>query len=158
MLFADGVNSRPASASVSPISTPPSSAPGIEPSPPVMTMTKASSVIGGPKRRRDVDDQHQHRAGRADAGGAEPEGQRIEPLDVEPDHQRAGVVVGAGADRLADRREAEEREQRRGDQNGRAAGIDLGGVDDQRPDREAVERIGRLHVAGVGPEDDQQAR
>ena len=44
MLFADGVNSSPAIASVSPISTPPSSAPGIEPSPPVMTMTKASSV------------------------------------------------------------------------------------------------------------------
>ena len=44
MLFADGVNSSPASASVTPISTPPSSAPGIEPSPPVMTMTKASSV------------------------------------------------------------------------------------------------------------------
>src|SRR5882762_9590462 len=48
MLFADGVNRRPASASVMPISTPPSSAPGIEPSPPVMTMTKASSVYCGP--------------------------------------------------------------------------------------------------------------
>src|SRR5436190_12496806 len=44
MLFADGVNMRPASASVMPISTPPRSAPGIEPRPPVMTMTKASSV------------------------------------------------------------------------------------------------------------------
>ena len=44
MLFADGVNSSPASASVSPIKSPPTSAPGIEPSPPVMTMTKASSV------------------------------------------------------------------------------------------------------------------
>src|ERR1700722_16284329 len=41
MLLADGVNSKPASASVSPISPPPISAPGIEPSPPVMTMTKA---------------------------------------------------------------------------------------------------------------------
>jgi len=39
-----GVNSKPAIASVKPISTPPSSAPGIEPRPPVMTMTKASSV------------------------------------------------------------------------------------------------------------------
>ena len=48
MLFADGVNMRPASASVSPISTPPSSAPGIEPSPPVITMMKASSVKAGP--------------------------------------------------------------------------------------------------------------
>ena len=55
------------------------------------------------------------RAGRADAGGAEPEGERIEALDVEPDHQRAGVVVGAGADRRAGQREAEEREQRRRD-------------------------------------------
>ena len=44
MLFADGVKIRPASASVTPINTPPSSAPVIEPSPPVMTMTKASSV------------------------------------------------------------------------------------------------------------------
>src|SRR6185437_8715054 len=44
MLLADGENSRPAIASVSPISTPPRSAPGIEPSPPVMTMTKASKV------------------------------------------------------------------------------------------------------------------
>ena len=44
MLFADGVKSRPASASVTPISTPPRSAPGIEPSPPVITMTKASRV------------------------------------------------------------------------------------------------------------------
>jgi len=48
MLFADGVNSRPAIASVNPIITPPSNAPGIEPSPPVMTMTKASSVYDGP--------------------------------------------------------------------------------------------------------------
>ena len=44
MLLADGVKNRPAIASVNPISTPPSSAPGIEPSPPVMTMTKARSV------------------------------------------------------------------------------------------------------------------
>ena len=44
MLFAEGVNSTPPSASVTPISSPPSSAPGIEPSPPVMTMTKASRV------------------------------------------------------------------------------------------------------------------
>src|SRR5262249_2003280 len=44
MLFADGVKIRPASASVSPISTPPTSAPGIEPSPPVITMMNASSV------------------------------------------------------------------------------------------------------------------
>src|SRR5712691_106091 len=44
MLLADGVKNNPASASVRPISTPPSSAPGIDPSPPVMTMTKASRV------------------------------------------------------------------------------------------------------------------
>ena len=44
MLFADGVRQKPAIASVTPISTPPSSAPGIEPSPPMMTMMKASSV------------------------------------------------------------------------------------------------------------------
>src|SRR5688572_17982378 len=44
MLFAEGVKSTPPSASVRPISRPPRSAPGIEPSPPVMTMTNASSV------------------------------------------------------------------------------------------------------------------
>src|SRR5262249_37780358 len=49
MLLAEGVKNRPAIASVSPISTPPSSAPGIEPSPPVMTMMKASSVKAGPR-------------------------------------------------------------------------------------------------------------
>ena len=55
MLLADGVNSRPAIASVRPISTPPRSAPGIEPSPPVMTMMKASSVKAGPSGGSDVD-------------------------------------------------------------------------------------------------------
>src|SRR3990172_6312396 len=44
MLFADGVKYRPASASDTPISTPPSSAPAMEPSPPTITMTNASSV------------------------------------------------------------------------------------------------------------------
>ena len=44
MLFADGVKMSPAIASVRPINTPPSKAPGIEPRPPVMTMTKASRV------------------------------------------------------------------------------------------------------------------
>src|SRR4030095_14621125 len=44
MLFAEGVMTRPAGASDTPISTPPSSAPVIEPSPPTMTITKASSV------------------------------------------------------------------------------------------------------------------
>src|SRR6185503_19467213 len=48
MLLADGVNSSPASASVMPISTPPSSAPGIEPSPPTITIMKASNVNAGP--------------------------------------------------------------------------------------------------------------
>src|SRR5262245_4369574 len=44
MLLADGVNTRPAIASVRPMRTPPTSAPGIEPRPPVITMTKASRV------------------------------------------------------------------------------------------------------------------
>ena len=44
MVVADGLNMRPAMASVSPIRMPPISAPGIDPRPPVMTMTKASSV------------------------------------------------------------------------------------------------------------------
>ena len=74
-------------------------------------------------------------AGGADAGRAEPEGQRVEVLDVEPDHERAGVVVGAGADRRAGQREAEEGEQRRRPPAIAAMRrIELGGVDDQRPD------------------------
>src|SRR3954462_1261004 len=44
MLFAEGAMKRPASASDTPISTPPRRAPPIEPSPPTMTMTKARSV------------------------------------------------------------------------------------------------------------------
>src|SRR6476620_508758 len=44
MLFAEGAMKRPATASETPISTPPRSAPPIEPSPPTITMTKASSV------------------------------------------------------------------------------------------------------------------
>src|SRR5262245_36909964 len=48
MLLAEGVNKSPPSASVTPISTPPKSAPAIEPSPPVMTITKARSVYVGP--------------------------------------------------------------------------------------------------------------
>ena len=44
MLLADGLKSNAAAASDTPISTPPASAPGIEPRPPMMTMMKASSV------------------------------------------------------------------------------------------------------------------
>ena len=44
MLLAEGVNSRPAIASVRPISMPPISAPGIEPMPPVMTMTREAPL------------------------------------------------------------------------------------------------------------------
>src|SRR5678816_3698455 len=44
MLFADGAISTPASASETPITTPPRSAPTIEPRPPTITMTNASRV------------------------------------------------------------------------------------------------------------------
>ncbi len=67
--------------------------------------------IGRPERRRDVDQEHDHRAGGAHAGGADPEGERIEALHVQADHEGAGIVVGAGADRGAQPREAEEGEQ-----------------------------------------------
>ena len=43
-LFIEGWNTSPASASETPIRRPPSSAPGRLPSPPMMTMMKASSV------------------------------------------------------------------------------------------------------------------
>ena len=104
--------------------------------------------IARPEHRRCVDQQHHHGPGGADAGRAEPEGERIEALDVEPDHQRAGVVVGAGADRLADRREAKEREQRGGEYDRGDAGIDLGGVDDQRAELETVEARRRSAPSG----------
>src|SRR5712671_4551263 len=44
MLLAEGTMNSPASASEAPISTPPSSAPAIEPRPPTITMTNASNV------------------------------------------------------------------------------------------------------------------
>ncbi len=44
MLLADGVISSPATDSETPIRIPPASAPTMEPSPPMITMTKASSV------------------------------------------------------------------------------------------------------------------
>src|SRR5262245_28219551 len=44
MLLADGAIRRPASASDTPIRTPPTRAPAIEPIPPTMTITKPSSV------------------------------------------------------------------------------------------------------------------
>ena len=44
MLFIDGATTRLASASVTPMMSPPISAPAIEPMPPMMTMVKASSV------------------------------------------------------------------------------------------------------------------
>src|SRR6185503_11497805 len=44
MLFAEGAMKSPATASETPISTPPRSAPPIDPSPPTITMTKARSV------------------------------------------------------------------------------------------------------------------
>ena len=44
ILLADGVMSMPASASETPMSSPPRSAPTIEPSPPTITMTNASKV------------------------------------------------------------------------------------------------------------------
>src|SRR6266508_2258049 len=44
MLFAEGVINKPARASETPMSTPPMSAPDIEPRPPTITITKARSV------------------------------------------------------------------------------------------------------------------
>ena len=75
---------------------------------------------------------------------------------VEPDHERAGVVVGAGADRLADRDEAEEGEQRGREHDRGGTGIELGRVDDQRPDLEAVIGIGGLHRPRIRAEHDQE--
>src|SRR3569623_2860420 len=49
MLLAEGASSNPASASDTPITTPPSSAPTMEPRPPRMTITNASSVYTGPR-------------------------------------------------------------------------------------------------------------
>jgi hypothetical protein len=54
--------------------------------------------------------------------------------------------------RLAKPKEAEEGEEDSRDQHCGGSRIGLAGVNDQAPDSEAVERIGGLHVAGVGPE------
>ena len=80
-------------------------------------------------------------AGRSDAGRTEPEGQRIEPLDVEPDGERAGMVVGAGADGRPGVGETEERKQRSRDHHRGDRGIELGRIDDQAADLEAVETV-----------------
>ena len=67
-------------------------------------------------------DEQQHEAARgADAGGADPEGDGVEPLHVEPDDLGADLIVGAGADRLAGTGEAEERPEQGGAHH-RAAG------------------------------------
>ena len=151
MLLADGVNSSPAIASVTPIKHAAEQRARHRAQAAGDDDDEGEQRIGRPERRRDVDDQHQHAAGGADAGRAEAEGQRIEVLDVEPDHQRAGVVVGAGADRLAGPRVLEEPEQRGRDHDRGEAGIELGRVDDQRADRETVEsrrRSGRFARPG----------
>ena len=69
---------------------------------------EGQKCVARPERRRCIDQQHHHCAGGADASGAESERERVEALDVEPDYQRAGMVVGAGADRRPDEREAKE--------------------------------------------------
>ena len=57
---------------------------------------------------------------------------------------------------LPDQRVAEEGEQRRRHGHRGNPRVDLVGVDDQRPQGEAGERIGRLHALRVGAEHDQQ--
>ena len=47
MLFIDGATIRLASASVTPMTTPPSNAPAIDPRPPMMTIVKANRVKAG---------------------------------------------------------------------------------------------------------------
>ena len=84
------------------------------------------------------------------------EGERVEPLHVEPDDQRAGVVVGAGADRLAGTRGAKEREQIRPRRHRSRGGVELGASMISRPERVGVEGVARLHAAGVRAEGDQQ--
>ena len=49
MLFIEGATTTLASASATPMMMPPSSAPAMEPSPPMMTMVKASRVKAGPR-------------------------------------------------------------------------------------------------------------
>ena len=103
MLLADGVNSRPGHRLGQADQHAAEQRAGHRAEPAGDDDDEGEQRVGRAEWRRDVDEQHQHRAGGADAGRAEPEGQRIEMLDVEPDDQRAGVIVGAGADRLAER-------------------------------------------------------
>jgi hypothetical protein len=66
-------------------------------------MTKASRVYSAASERRHRPDGDHQRAGGAHAGGAHAEGDGVELAHVEADHQRAHVIVGGGADRLAGR-------------------------------------------------------
>ena len=124
-----------------------------------MTMMKDEQRVVGGEIGLHVDEQQHERARRADAGGAEAEGDGIEPAHVEPDDRGADLVVGAGADRLAGAGEAEEapraarrRPPRRAAAKtrtlSRMSGADLVGI----------ERVVELHVARVGPEHHQHAR
>ena len=102
MLLADGVNSKPAIASVEPDQHAAQQRAGHRAEPAGDDDDEGKQRVARAQRRRHVGDQRHHRAGGADAGGADAEGERIEPIDVESNHQRAGVIVGAGADRLAE--------------------------------------------------------
>ena len=122
-----------------------------------MTMTKASNVNDGPSGGVTSVTKRKHCAGGADAGRTETEGQCIEMRHVEAYDLRAGVVVGAGADRGAEPGEAEECKQRRRNRNGCSTGEGFGCVDDKWADHEAVESVGCLDAASVRAEHDQQA-
>ena len=113
--------------------------------------------VARPKHRGRVNEQSEHGAGSADACCAETEGERVEALHVEADDLRAGEIIGAGADRLADKSKTKEDEQRRGERDRGQAGVDFRSVDNQRADLDAVERVGGLHRASVRAEDDQEA-
>ena len=101
MLLADGVNSNPASASVKPDQQAADQRTGHRAQPAGNDNDESQQRIGRSDHRRHVDDQGHDHAGGADASGADAEGQRVKPVDVEPDDQRAGIIIGAGADRLA---------------------------------------------------------
>ena len=153
MLLSEGCSSRPATASLTPISRPPISAPVMLPSPPTITMTKASSVYSAARNGCHRDDGDHQRTSRADAGRADAEGDGIEAAHVEADDQRAHMVVGGGADRLAGARAGEEQPEQARDDDGGDGRVQAHGVEHQRPQLVGIELRVELHAARIGTDD-----
>ena len=92
-------------ASDSPIKSPPSIAPGIEPIPPTTAAVKPFSPADEAHQVVDlVEHEPDHHAGRARERRADEKGRDDHPVDVDSLHRGGLAVEGSGAHRLAEPR------------------------------------------------------